>query len=91
MKPTKPLNNIERTRKSLKLKAYELILIACILIWIWLALDIFWIKAASGSLRLLIGGLTAIVQIPTTILLNKSAQQIDRSDRYYKIRNKWFK
>lgn len=87
----KPLNEIERNRARLRLRIYEMLMGAYILIWIWLALDILWIKWFSLTTEMVIALILVAVQIPTTIRLNKLAQDIDRSDRYFKIRKKWFK
>ena len=50
----KPLNEIERNRARLRLRIYEMLMGAYILIWIWLALDILWIKWFSLTTEMVI-------------------------------------
>ena len=90
MNSKQPWTQIARNRAHLRLKVYETLMIAYMLIWIWLALDILWIQWLPLNIEVLVGIVVLIAQIPTTIRLNRIAKDIDRSDRFYRLRKKWF-
>lgn len=87
----KPLSEIERNRAILRIRIYESLMAAFILIWLWLGLDALWIKWLPLSWQVVITISLIIIQIPLTIRLNNLAKEIDRSDRYYRLRKQWFK
>ncbi len=87
----KPLSEIERNRVILRIRIYESLIAAFILIWLWLGLDALWVKWLPISWQVIIIVSLIIIQIPVTIILNNLAKEIDRSDRYYRIRKQWFK
>ncbi len=87
----KPLSEIERNRVILRIRIYESLIAAFILIWLWLGLDALWVKWLPISWQVIIIVSLIIIQIPVTIILNNLAKELDRSDRYYRIRKQWFK